>query len=481
MKNFRKNTVLGLKWNMANRMISQVLSLIIGIVLARLLSPKEFGVVGIVLVFRGVAGLFLDFGFTSAIIQNKNSDSRHWSSVFWFNLIISLLLAIIFSLSAPLIADFFNQPALNEVTVAIAWTLVVQAFGMVQISLFQKALRFKKIAIVELISQIIAGVFSIYAAYNGWSYWSLILQLYISGIIRVLLVWWLSDWKPMLIFDYGIISEMMSFSFPLMGTKIAHYSTQNVDNLIVGKMLGTEALGIYTRAYTLMLLPLQAVSRVISSVMFPAYSQIQDQPERIKKIYLSINRVIATITFPMMFGLAVVAESFVPAVLGNQWMDVVPLIQILAPIGAWRSVHTLSGNVLMAIGKTKLLFWITFPISILTVVVMLIGIYLDGLSGLALGYCLASFFNGCFLDYQLKRFINLPILDNYMNILMPALVTLLMCGAVYSVNMLYGNNLSDVLRLIVLVLVGIVSYAGLLGITGEAKSIVQLLKSRKLT
>lgn len=479
MKNFRAKTVLGLKWNLANRLISQFLKLGIGIILARLLSPEEFGIVGMVAVFSGFAGVFVDFGFTSAIIQNRESDYRHWSSVFWLNLIISFLLAVIFSLCAPLLVSFFNQPLLLYVSIAIAWTLFLQSFGLVQLSLLKKELKFKVIAKVELTSQILAGFFAIIAALNDFSYWSLVIQLYISAIIRSILLWKGTGWKPKLLIDHSAIKEMLNFSLPMIGMQVAHYWTHNIDNLIVGKFLGDTALGIYGRAYTLMLVPLQAISRVISSVMFPAFSLIQDDHDRIKSVYLSINRVVALITFPMMLGLVVVAEPFIFVLLGEKWMGVIPIIQVLAPLGAWRSVHSLNGNIFLARGKTKLLFRIVLPSSVLVAILMMVGVKYNGMIGLSVGYCFGSIVTGLTLDYYLNRLIGLNVRTNMMNLFPILIAATLMAGSIYLLDQFYLNAYRYIIRLVCLITAGILTYTILLWLLGLKSELIGLVQKIK--
>lgn len=432
----------------------------ISIVLARLLVPEEFGIVGMVFVFTGFASVFVDFGFTSALIQNKESTTRDWSSVFWLNLGASIFLALLFSLCAPLLAAFYNQPKLESVAVAVSWTLVIRAFSLVQLTLLKKNIQFKEIAKIQLISQLVAGLVSITAAYKGLSYWSLIIQAYVSGSLQGIMLWFRTDWRPEFLFDSGAIRKMLDFTLPLIGMQTTHYWTHNMDNLIVGKMLGDSALGIYGRAYSLMLLPLQSISRVISSVMFPAYALIQDDPERIKRTYISINRMIALITFPMMFGVVMTAEPFVYVVLGEQWAGAIPIIRILAPLGAWRAVHSLSGNVFMASGKTSMLFKITLPSSILVAISMIVGLYINGLEGLALGYCSGSLVTGLLLDYYLKGLIGLSIQENFKSLVPMFIATIIMCAAVYLIDI--NLNAQDYLiRLVVCVLGGVAVYTGM--------------------
>lgn len=451
---FRKQTISGLKWNAVSRGVVQVTTIVLGIVLARLLSPAEFGLIAMVTVLTSFGSVFVDFGFSSAIIQNKQSGARHWSSVFWLNLSVSILIAGVLSLGAPFIADFYNEPELLVVTLVIAWTFVFQSFNLVQEALLRKRMEFKQLTIIRIVAQLIGGGAGIVSALAGLSYWSLVIKEYATILCTNVGIWSTSTWRPSWIMEKVAVREMMNFSLPLMGSQTLNYWTRNADNLMVGKVLGDSALGIYSRAYTLMLLPLNNISNVISGVMFPAYSQIQDEKVRIKRIYLQITRMIAYLTFPMMLGLCVVAEPFISLLLGPQWMGVVPIIQILAPLGAVQSISTLEGNIFLSQGATRLQF-VTGAISkVVMVGAMVAGLYLGGLTGIAWAYLISSTTVAFFLFHYMGKLIDLTLYEICRNLFPVFLAAGLMALFVWGLDYYFLRPLPDLQRLVGLVIAG---------------------------
>ncbi|THH36365.1 MOP flippase family protein [Neolewinella litorea] len=477
---FRKKTISGLKWNAVSRGVVQVSTIVLGIVLARLLSPAEFGLIAMVTVLTGFGSVFVDFGFTSAIIQNKSSDQRHWSSVFWLNLSVSILIAVVLCFSAPYIADFYNEAELRLVTIVIAWTFVFQSFNLVQEALLRKRMEFKQLTIIRIVAQLVGGGAGIYAALIGMSYWSLVVKEYATILCTNVGIWYISSWRPGWILEKSAIREMVSFSLPLMGSQTLNYWTRNADNLMVGKVLGENALGVYSRAYTLMLLPLNNISNVISGVMFPAYSQIQDEKERIKRIYLRITRVIGYLTFPMMFGLCVVAEPFIALLLGPQWMGVVPVIEILAPLGAVQSISTLEGNIFLSQGATRLQFVTGIISKVVMVGAMAVGLYLGGLTGIAWAYLLSSTTVAFFMFHYMGKLIDLSLYEICENLFTVLLAAVTMAVSVWLLDRIFLNSWPDLSRLLLLVSSGagiylLLSY--LLGID-ELRYLKRILQER---
>ncbi|NJB86653.1 PST family polysaccharide transporter [Lewinella marina] len=477
---FRSKTISGLKWNAVSRGVVQVTTIVLGIVLARLLSPSEFGLVAMVTVLTGFGTVFVDFGFTSAIIQNKNSDQRHWSSVFWLNLTVSVLIAIVLSVSAPLIARFYQEPELRLVTVVIAWTFVFQSFNLVQEALLRKRMEFKQLTLIRIVAQLVGGGVGIGAALSGLSYWSLVAKEYATIFCTNLGIWLVSSWRPGFILERSAIREMMSFSLPLMGSQTLNYWTRNADNLMVGKVLGESALGVYSRAYTLMLLPLSNISNVISGVMFPAYSQIQDEKERIKRIYLRITRVIGYLTFPMMFGLCVVAEPFIALLLGPQWMGVVPVIEILAPLGAVQSISTLEGNIFLSQGATRLQFVTGVISKVVMVASMAVGLYLGDLTGIAWAYLISSTTVAFAMFHYMGKLIDLSLYEICRNLFPMFMAAVTMALAVWLLDYVYLHNWPDLARLLSLVLSGAGAYLLLSFVFGldELAYLYRILRER---
>lgn len=443
---------------MFSRGLNQMIGLVIGVILARLLSPEEFGVLGMVTVLTGFAHVFVDFGFTSAIIQNKMTDTNHWSSVFWLNILFSLAIVILLTFLAPFVASFYDRPVLKTITIAIAWTFFFQSLSLVQQALMKKELRFKTIAIVAIISQTIAGVIAIIAAIKGMSYWSLVIKLYVSIFITNIGFWWVTSWYPKFLLKNSALKDLLNFSLPLFGTQSLNYWTRNIDYLMIGKVLGDGALGIYSRAYSLMLSPLQNISRVVSSVMFPAYSIIQDDKKRIRQIYLKISRIIAFITFPTMFGLCVVSEPFILLLLGEKWEAVIPLVQILAPLGALQSIGTLNGNIFLSQGATKLQLKVGGLGKLVIICSLISGLLLYGLNGIASFYVISSILVGLVMFYYMGKLINLSVKEILNNLSSIFYAAIIMAIALLVFDAYVSFDWKCFSRLLVLITIGIGVY-----------------------
>ncbi|MBT5305267.1 MAG: MOP flippase family protein [Candidatus Scalindua sp.] len=386
---FKTRTINSLSWSAISQTVTQVLNFIIGVILVRLLTPDVFGLMGMVGVLAGFASLFSDLGMGAALIQKKDAEQKHYSSIFWINIILGIALMTIFMCAAPWIAGFYKEPDLVPLTYLISLNFFVGSFNIVQKTLMQKKMNFKSLAIVEIVVLVFSGSIAIVLAVSGFGVWSLAIKSLLSTSIAVVLMWYISGWRPRFLIDWMAVRELLGFSSNLFGFRTMNYFIRNADNLLVGRFLGSSALGLYDKAYSMMLFPLNNISRVIERVMFPAFSSIQEDKLRIKNIYLQITRSVALITFPMMFGLLVVTESFVITVFGSQWSGMIPVMQALSIVGAIQSIGTLNGNIYLSQGRTGLQFKVGTVLGILGVVAIVVGLQW-GIKGVAHSYALFS-------------------------------------------------------------------------------------------
>ncbi len=408
----KERTIKGLKWSGIGQAIKQVANIGIGIWLARLLSPVEFGLLGMITVFTGFMQLFNDFGFGAAVIQKEKVDDKDLNSVFWFNLFTGITFFLILFFSGKWIAIFYDNVQLEAIVQWVAIIFILQAFTYVQQTLFRKQLDFKTIFLVELMSLLAGGSTAIIMAYNGFGVYSLIAQLLVNSLVSVITLWFFSSWRPSFEFSFERIKAMLGYSLPLMGSSALGYVLGNLDKLLIGKFLGNQSLGLYSRAYSLMVFPVGQISGVISQVMFPSLAQIQHDKPRIKEIYLKMNRVISFVTFPMM-GLAfLLAEPFVLLVLGEQWREMIPLFKIFTVVGALQSVGTLVGNIYMALGEMKLYFKVNLYSGIVFILASIIGVKF-GITGVAIAYSLASVAVGIPQWIVTGKLINVSLLDYF--------------------------------------------------------------------
>jgi PST family polysaccharide transporter len=457
MSDFRDRTISGITWSIVSRSGRLVLTFVIGVILARLLSPREFGLVAMITVITSFAAIFSELGFSAALVQKQDVGETHLSSVFWLNLGAGLVLTLLFVAGAPLIARFYQEPMLAPLTMLIAMNFVISSLNIVQNTLFTRSLNFQILAIVEICALAVAGAVSITMAYTGFGVWSLAVQSVIVSAVTALLLWLLSDWRPSLLFHWAAIKDLLGFSVNMFGTKVLNYWVRNIDYLLIGRVLGSNPLGIYNRAYDIMLFPLVSVSRVLSRVMFPSFSIIQEDKGRVSSLYLKITRTIALITFPMMLGLFVTVEPFVLTVFGAQWAAMIPVLRILSLVGMPESIGTLTGNLYLSQGRADLEFKVGLFVKINVILGIVIGLRW-GIVGVAAGYAIASFVNAYPNFYFAGRLVNLTYWQLLRNVNAVLACALAMAAFVWVTGLIVPSSWPDWALLATQVSSGVVIY-----------------------
>ena len=379
----------GLKWTFIDQILSQIIFLIFSIFLARILTPSMFGIVGMITIFSNFAVLFIDLGFSAALIQKKEVTSAHYSSVFWLNIVIGIFMYFIFYISAPSISKFYNQPELIQLIRVICLTFIITSFSSVQTNILIKELQFKKKVVINWIAMLVGYIVAFILAYNGFGVWALVMMTLTTAILNSILYWIVSKWIPLFIFEWKKIKELSHYGLNFFGDTSVNYCSRNFDNFIIAKVLGSNDLGIYTRAYSLMLVPLRNVTTIVTKVMFPAFSQKQDDIQLLKKYYLSIIQYIALITFPLMIGLALVSREFVLLFFGSKWSAMIPILSILSGLGAIQSIVSLNGLIYNSLGKVNIAFKVSVISNIVLVIAFIIGVNY-GLIGISYAYLIAS-------------------------------------------------------------------------------------------
>lgn len=389
MSEFREKALLGVSWNIVNQIGKQVPRVAISILLANLLSPREFGLLAMITVITGFADVFTEMGFGAALIQKRDLTRAHLSSVFWINLASGIALTLGFVAGAPLLADFYNEPVLAALTAVVAFTFTIRSLAIVQRTLFQRDIDFKALSIAEITSVIGAGTVAVVLAVRGFGVWSLVAQTLLEGVLVTILLWFQSDWRPAFRFRWDAVRDLLGFSASLLGTRSMNYWSRQADDLLVGKVIGSGALGTYRLAYDIMLFPLSNISRVISRVMFPSLAAIQEDRDRVRRVFLRMTRTIALVTFPLMLGLLATTEPFVMAVFGDDWRGMIPILRIFALLGLTQSIGTLAGNLFLSQGRADLQFRIGLFVKPFKLIAIVVGLQW-GVEGVAWAYALAS-------------------------------------------------------------------------------------------
>ena len=383
----RKSAISGVKWSSISHFGRRGLSLLTTIILARLLTPADFGLVAMAAVVIGFIELFKDLGTATAVIQRKDPSQGLLASVFWLNAGFGFAATIVLYLLAPLLGVFYREPQVIPIMQVLSLSFLLSGLSNLQASLLERNLEFDKLARMEIGTALFAALVGITAAFLGQGAWSLVYQMLAGNFLGTLLFWSASRWRPSWQFDWPEIRSVMGFSLNLTGGNIFNYFARNADKLLIGRFLGGQDLGYYDLAYRLMQLPLQGISAVLSRVMFPLYSRMQDDAGRFGRTYLKVASAIALISFPLMLGLTALAGPIVRTLFGAAWAPMIPLLLILAPLGAVQSIATTVGSIYTAKGRTDWQLWWTIGAGLLIVLSFVLGLPW-GIRGVAASYAI---------------------------------------------------------------------------------------------
>jgi PST family polysaccharide transporter len=385
----RTTAARGVLWTGGGQVLRQLVQVVTSVLLARLLMPADFGLLGMALVFYGLVQLFSDFGLGAAIIQVRGLTGLALSSSFWLNVLVAIALALALSSAAPWIAAFYGDPRLAPIVAVLSIGLIFGGFVVVPRAVLYKDLRFAEIAKAQAVGSMVGAACALTLAWLGFGVWSLVVQPLIGSATTMVLTILYARWLPAVRFHWGSIRKMTGFSAAVLGADVVNYAHREGDNLLVGKFLGSGPLGYYSLAYQLMLYPMNQVSQVIVRILFPVLSTLQDQLTRYREVYLKAVAAIAFVTFPMMVGLFAVARDLVTVVFGAKWLPMLPVLQILCWVGMLQSVATTAGLIYLSTGhaRTRLVF------SLFATPVFLAFVILGlpwGVVGVAGGYAVAA-------------------------------------------------------------------------------------------
>lgn len=454
----KKQATSGIKWSSVSQIGRQVMQFATTAILARLLSPADFGLLGMATIIIGFVELFKDLGTSAAVIQRKNLSESLVHSIFWINVAFGILGTIILFITSPLVANFYEEPRVAPVLMLLSITFFISGISILQKALLEKDLAFNKLAKIEIIAVLNGSAIGIVSALLGFGVWSLVYQLLTVTTVTTILLWIATRWKPKLVFSWNEVKQVSSYSLHLTGFNIFNYFARNADYLLIGKFLGSQSLGYYTLAYRLMLYPLQNISAVLSRVMFPVFSQVQNDNARFSRAYLKVVATIALVTFPIMIGLWAVSEPFILTLFGSQWQPVILLLMILAPVGMTQSLGTTVGTIYTAKGRTDWMLRWGIGSGILVTFAIVIGLQW-GIVGIATAYATAT----AILTYPSFaipfHLIGLRVSDLIAVVWRPFFASLLMLGVLMSLKMLIlPTSLANGWVLGILVPVGIIVY-----------------------
>lgn len=361
-------------WNSVQQFGVMFISFAVNILLARLLTPEDFGIIGMIMVFIALSEVFVDGGFASALIQKKAPTNADYSTVFYWNLFISLLLFILLFITAPFIERFYEMSNLTLILRVQGIILIINAFNIIQFNQLRKKLRFRELANVALIATLIGAIIGVIMAYLGYGVWSLVVKLLATSFFTTVFLWLKSKWIPSLVFSKRSFKDLFGYGAFILLTSLVDKIYNNIQQLIIGKVFSAGDLGYFTQAKKMEDIPVRGLSAVVNQVTFPVFSELQDDIERMKRGISKSLKAITFINFPMMVLLIVIAEPLILILLTDKWEASIPYFQILCIAGMIWTVLTTNTNIFKALGRSDMYFYVQFGKRVVGVLTILIGL-----------------------------------------------------------------------------------------------------------
>jgi len=430
MQNLKEKTLSGLFWNMSERVGLRLVQFLPTILLARLLSPDEFGLMGMLVIFTLLAEVFLDSGFGAALIQKKDADFTDECSIFYFNIFVGMVIVALLFLAAPWIAAFYNQPALIAMTRWLSLDILLKSFTLIQTTLLTRQLDFKTQIKANLSATLLGGAAGVAAAYAGWGAWSLVAQTLASSAIRAVAMWRMSAWRPALVFSLASLKSMFTFGSNMLFSSLLATFFDNFYQVFIGKYFSAASLGYYTRANSLKRIVMDTTSDTLGRVLYPALSSVQNDVERLRRAYRKTILLSVFVHFPLMFGLAVVAKPLITLLFSEKWAESILFFQLMCAAGLLYPLQVINLQILKVKGRSDLYFNLALIKRGLLLVTILIT-FRWGIAAMLVGQVVNSVIAYGINCYYSDRLIAYPISAQLADIFPTLLFSALMAGGIW--------------------------------------------------
>lgn len=375
--NLKQKSLKGFQWAVIDNIANQGITFLVGIVLANLLSPTEFGIIGLITVFINLSTTIIDGGFVTALIRKTDADDNDYNTVLYSNIGISIVLMLLLIAGAPAMADFFHQPELSKLMPVMSVVLIINAFSLIPKTQFTKRIDFRRQAIASLIASITSGIIGITLAFRGHGVWSLVWQQIVRQGMLAICFWLLNDWRPTLCFSRNSFKDLFGFGSRLLAANLINALFKDAFVLVIGKIYTPRSLGFYNRADQFNLIVSNNLSQVIQRVTLPALTLVQDDKERLQATFRKFLMYSAMLTFPLAFGLAAIAKPLILLLIGEQWLPCVRYLQIMSLYGAIYPLQQLNLNILSVLRHSEYFLRLEIIKKIIFVPVIFIGICID--------------------------------------------------------------------------------------------------------
>lgn len=477
-ESLKRKTVHGVLWSGVERLSIQGIHFLVTLVLARILTPKDFGLIGMLAVFIAIAQTLIDSGFSAALIRKQDRTDIDNNTVFYFNIIISIFIYLLLYAVAPYVAVFFHEPSLIDLMRVLCLLVIINSFAVIQRVIYTASVNFKVQAKATTIAAISSGVVGIIMAFHGYGVWSLVGQQLSSAFFNTVLLWYFSKWRPMLVFSWKSFKELYLFGINVMVVSIVETLYQNSYQIFIGRFFSASQLGHFTQAKHFAILPSSSLSSVVARVTYPVLSTIQDNDARLSDVYRQLARVLGFIVFPLMCGLAALAFPTVEVVIGSKWQFAAVLLVPLSFSYMFYPIHSVNMNMIQVKGKSKLYLKSEMIKKVISIA-FLVGTIPFGIVVMCYGRIVSSVLTLLVNMYYTSREVKIGLFELIKD-LMPVLsLSLFMFLAIKLATCRID---SSYIQLIVGILVGILIYGGgtyVLKIK-EIKYISELSKKFKL-
>lgn len=453
-----EKSLSGILWVFADKLGGSSINFIITIVLARLLSPEDFGLVAMVMIFFEMSSVFVESGFSTALIREKEISEADKSTTFLFNMATSVVLYVALFFSAPLIASFFDQPALLWIVRIMGLNLIIDALSIVQGSTLTQQIDFKTQTKARFGAVVISGIAGVALALQGMGVWALVVRILVMAIMQTFFLWRFNPWKPSLVFSRESFRRLFGFGSKILSAALLDKFFSHIYKVVIGKFFAAASLGFYTQAANFSNMVINTLFRTVQSVTYPVLSKLQDDRPRLKEGYRKILVLSSFIIFPAMTLLGVLAKPALLALVGEKWLPSVPFLQLLCLAGATYHFTTVNLNMLLVLGRSDL----SLKLEVVKKMVIALAIFIGlpfGIFGLVIGEVIATYINMTINAYYSKKFLQYSFPEQVLDVMPTLSISLMMGVMVFFISSLTYDNAW--VQLLLGGLLGSVAYLGL--------------------
>lgn len=454
MSELKNKTINGVIWGAVERFSVQGISFLIMIIMARLLTPKDYGLIGMLAIFMAVAQSLIDSGFSQALIRKQNRTDIDHSTVFYFNIVVGILLYIFFYISAPFVATFYDEPLLTFVMRILCLCIIINSLAVVQRAIFTIKIDFKTQAKASFMAAVISGGVGVVLAYMGYGVWALVWQQLINCVINTLMLWMMSSWRPLWRYSWKSFGELFGFGSKLLASGLLDVTYNNIYPIVIGKFFSAIDLGHYTRAQHFGQFPSSNVTGIIQRVTYPILCELQNDDRRLAENYRKLLKISAYVIFPLMVGLSAISHPFIVIVIGRQWDFCSLLLAIICFSMMWYPIHAINLNLLQVKGRTDLFFKLEIIKKVIGVIVLCITLPF-GLIVMCIGAICTSILCLVINTYYTGLFIGVGFKKQICDLLPTLSLSLVMYGGIRLINSFIS---SDYFQVAVGLFVGVIIY-----------------------